>query len=223
MRHDVPVADPAAPPPRDRRLRVVRDDERAPDPPPGPESRPAADGAGGPSTGTRTEDRPAHPAPHPRDPDPRDRPADPPPHHPAPAAPAPGRPPDGDGRVVGAGRRGWVRRGGWVRRVAVTIGLVGVAIGTAALVDAAVGGLDGVPAVHLLALFALPLWDRLPARVSHRVGLLGLVVVAVGAAWFGLAALRPEPWWRAEVAFGLACAAVGTVHAALPRRRTVVP
>lgn len=106
-------------------------------------------------------------------------------------------------------------------RVGWTVGLVGVVTGVAAGVDVVVGGPDGVPAVYLLALFALPLWDRLPARVGARLGLLALVVAAIGAAWFGLAALRPEPWWRAEVAFGLACAAVGTVHAVLPRRRTV--
>lgn len=106
--------------------------------------------------------------------------------------------------------------------MAVTVGLVAVASGTAAAIDAVVGELDGAPAVFLLVLFALPLWDRLPARVSHRIALLALVVAAVGAGWLGLAAARPEPWWRAEVAFGLACAAVGTVHALLPRRRTVV-
>jgi hypothetical protein len=106
--------------------------------------------------------------------------------------------------------------------VGVTLAGVAVVTGVAAGVDAWVGGVDGVPAVFLLAVFALPLWDRLPARVSARVALLAAVVLAIGLGWAGLAAVRSEPWWRAEVAFGLACAGVGTVHALLPRRRTVV-
>ena len=100
-------------------------------------------------------------------------------------------------------------------------GLVGAATAAAAGIDVLVGGLDGVPAVYVLVLFALPFWDRLPLRVTARLAVLVAVVAAVGAAWFGLALLRPEPWWRAEVAYGLACAAVGTVHALLPRGRTV--
>ena len=49
------------------------------------------------------------------------------------------------------------------------------------------------------------------------------VVAAVAVLWFGLAALRPEGWWRAEIAYGIACGIAGTAHALLSRRRTVEP
>jgi hypothetical protein len=72
-------------------------------------------------------------------------------------------------------------------------------------------------------LFVLPFWDRLPARVSARLGTLTALVLAVAALWLAIAAVRPEGWWRGEVAFGLSCAIVGTVHALAAARRTVEP
>lgn len=119
------------------------------------------------------------------------------------AAPTPGR---------------WVWRAGSGRRVGWVVG--SVAVGTAAAygVDALVGPVDGHPAVYLLVLQALPFWDRLPAGLWRRLAVLVGLAGAVAAVWWGLAGLRPEPWWRAEVAFGLACALVGTVHALRPGR-----
>jgi hypothetical protein len=96
-----------------------------------------------------------------------------------------------------------------------------LATALAAGVDRLVGGLDGQPATFLLALFALSFWDGLAARVSTRVAEVAAVVTAVGGAWLAIATARPEGWWRGEVAFGLACAVVGTVHALASRRRTV--
>ena len=114
-----------------------------------------------------------------------------------------------------AGRRR--ARGGW--------GGGGVAVGTAlgAGLDRIVGGLDGKPALFLLVLFTLPFWDRLPARLAARLATLAGLVAAVAAVWLAVAAARPEGWWRGEVAFGLACAIVGTVHALVTARRTVAP
>jgi hypothetical protein len=96
-------------------------------------------------------------------------------------------------------------------------------VGTAvsAAVDRWVGGLDGRPALFLLVLFALPFWDGLPGRLTARLGELAVTLAAVAAVWFAAAYARPEAWWRGEVAFGLACAIVGTAHALLTRRRTV--
>lgn len=101
----------------------------------------------------------------------------------------------------------------------------GVAAGTAlcAGLDRLLGGLDGAPALYLLVIFALPFWDRLPARLPARLTVLAALVAAVGALWLAIALARPEGWWRGEVAFGLACAIVGTVHALATARRTVVP
>ena len=109
-----------------------------------------------------------------------------------------------------------VGRVGWV------VGTVAVGTGLAVAADALVGPVDGRPAVHLLVLLALPFWDRLPGRLPARVAVLAGIGLAVAGCWFGLAALRPEPWWRAAVSFGLACAVVGLAHAVLARR-TVDP
>jgi hypothetical protein len=100
----------------------------------------------------------------------------------------------------------------------VLLGTVGA--GTAATLgtDVLLGPLDGEPPLHLLVVLALPFWDGLPARLGPRVLVLTAVVGATAAAWLALAGLRPEPWWRAEVSFGLACALVGTVQAALSAR-----
>jgi hypothetical protein len=100
----------------------------------------------------------------------------------------------------------------------------GVAAGTAlsAGLDRLLGGLDGKPALFLLVIFALPFWDRLPARLPARLAVLAALVAAVGALWLVIALTRPEGWWRGEVAFGLAGAIVGTVHALATARRTVV-
>lgn len=101
----------------------------------------------------------------------------------------------------------------------------GVAFGTAlsAGLDRLLGGLDGKPALFLLVIFALPFWDRLPARIPVRLAVLAGLVAAVGALWLAIAMARPDGWWRGEVAFGLACAIVGTVHALATARRTVDP
>jgi hypothetical protein len=109
----------------------------------------------------------------------------------------------------------WGRRIGWV--------WAGASVGTAvaALVDRLVGGWDGRPALFLLVVLALPLWDGLPARVTVRLAELAAVVVSVAALWLAVAAVRPEGWWRGEIAYGLACGIVGTAHAVLSRRRTV--
>ncbi len=99
----------------------------------------------------------------------------------------------------------------------------GVVLGTASSlgVDRLVGGFDGRPALFLLVIFALPGWDGLPTRVSARLAVLAGMIVAVAAGWLAVAAARPEGWWRGEVAFGLACAIVGTVQALASARRTV--
>jgi hypothetical protein len=99
----------------------------------------------------------------------------------------------------------------------------GVVVGTAGSVglDRLVGGFDGRPALFLLVIFALPFWDGLPARVTARLAMLAGLIVAVAALWLAIAVVRPEGWWRGEVAFGLACAIVGTAHALASARRTV--
>jgi len=113
--------------------------------------------------------------------------------------------------------------GRWARRVAWA--WMGAAAGTAVAtaVDRAVGGLDGRPALFLLVVLALPFWDGLPERIGTRLAELVAVVAAVAVLWFGLAGLRPEGWWRAEIAYGIACGIAGTAHAVLSRRRTVEP
>jgi hypothetical protein len=59
--------------------------------------------------------------------------------------------------------------------------------------------------------------------MTTRMVELAAVVAAVAVLWVALAALRPEGWWRAEIAYGLACGIAGTAHALLSRRRTVEP
>jgi hypothetical protein len=112
-------------------------------------------------------------------------------------------------------RERWGRRVGWV--------WAGAAAGTAvaALVDRLVGGWDGRPALFLLVVLALPFWDGLPTRVAARLAELAAVVAAVAVLWLAVAAVRPEGWWRGEIAYGLACGIVGTAHALRSRRRTV--
>jgi len=70
---------------------------------------------------------------------------------------------------------------------------------------------------------AVAFWGGWPARIGTRLVELVAVVTAVAVLWFGLAALRPEGLWRAEIAYGIACAIAGTAHALLSRRRTVEP
>jgi hypothetical protein len=119
--------------------------------------------------------------------------------------------------IVRAAPGGWKRRVGWA--------WAGAAVGTAlvTVVDQLVGGLDGRPALFLLVVLALPFWDGLPARVTTRLAELVAVVAVVAVLWFGIAALRPEGCWRAEIAYGIACGLAGTAHALLSRRRTVEP
>ena len=119
--------------------------------------------------------------------------------------------------IVRAGPGGWKRRVGWAWAAAT----VGTAVAT--VVDRVVGGLDGRPALFLLVVLALPFWDGLPARATTRLAEVVAVVAVVAVLWFGLAALRPEGWWRAEIAYGIACGIAGTAHALLSRRRTVEP
>jgi hypothetical protein len=109
----------------------------------------------------------------------------------------------------------WGRRVGWV--------WAGAAAGTAvaAAIDRFVGAFDGRPALFLLVVLALPFWDGLSVRVSARLAELAAVVAAVAVLWLAVAAVRPEGWWRGEIAYGLACAIVGTGHVLLSRRRTV--
>ena len=111
--------------------------------------------------------------------------------------------------------------GRWKRQVGSA--WVGAAVGTAVatVLDRIVGGLDGRPALFLLVVLALPFWDGLPARVTTRLAEPAAVVAAVALLWFGIAALRPEGWWRAEIAYGIGCGIAGTGHALLSRRRTV--
>jgi hypothetical protein len=134
----------------------------------------------------------------------------------------PGGPPGGaPGRP--AQRR---RDGAWLRRELLELAIV-VLLGTGvtAVADALVGRLDGKPQAYLLVALALPFWDLLPRRLPLRLGAVALLVAALAAAWFGIAMLRPQPWWRAEAAFGLACALVGTGHllVATVGRRRVTP
>jgi hypothetical protein len=100
-----------------------------------------------------------------------------------------------------------------------------VGTGVAAVADGMVGRLDGGPPAYLLLVLALPFWDLLPRRLPARIGVLALLVAAIAAVWLGVCLLRPEGWWRGEVAFGIGCAVVGAGHvlvlAALSRRRTV--
>jgi hypothetical protein len=128
----------------------------------------------------------------------------------------------GDGAPASAGRgAAWV-----LRELAELAVVVLVGTGAAVAADQLVGRLDGTPPAYLLLILALPFWDLLPHRLPARVGIVALLVSVIAAAWLGIAMLRPEPWWRAEVAFGLACGLVGTAHvllvAAARRRRTVV-
>ena len=119
--------------------------------------------------------------------------------------------------IVRAAPDRWTRRVGWA--------WAAVALGTtvATVVDRVVGGLDGRPALFLLVVLALPFWDGLPARVTTRLAELVAVLGAVAVLWFGIATLRPEEWWRTEIAYGIACGIAGTAHAVLSRRRTVEP
>jgi hypothetical protein len=122
--------------------------------------------------------------------------------------------------------RGWVIAGPavparWGRRVGWVWAAAAVGTAAAALVDRLAGGLDGRPAFFLLVVLALPFWDRLPTRVTARLAELAAVVAGLAAVWLALAALRPEGWWRSEVAYGLACGIAGTAHALATRRRTV--
>lgn len=209
------VGEPGTGRPRERWLRVVRDDEVAPPPePPAPLAPPAGHTA------------PAPPAARPEDPHQWAPPApshpSAPPTPPAPpaarrTAPVARRPPPPRSAAAGTGApareaataRAAGRRWGWV--IGVPAGGTGLAVGA----DHLMGGLDGRPALHLLIVLALPFWDTLPDRLGPRLLALAGVVAAIAAVWLLLAALRPEPWWRAEVAFGLACALVGVLAVAV--------
>jgi hypothetical protein len=188
-----------APPPRERWLRVVRDDEPPPPPPP-------------------DEPTPSPPPPPaPRVPKPLPGP------DPAPAVNVAGSRPTTPGR---AGPR-WagLRRAGVVGDITELIVLVVVGATVALAVDGFVGPLDGRPPVHAFLVLALPFWDRLPRRIPVRLAEIAIMLAAVGAVWLGLSALRPQSWWRAEIACGLACALVGAARillaATLAGRRTV--
>ncbi len=118
------------------------------------------------------------------------------------------------GAVVTAARQPGRARVGW----RVGVGAVGVPVagtGLALLGDHLLGGLDGRPALHLLIVLALPFWDALPARLGPRVLSMAGLVAATATVWLVLGSLRPEPWWRAEVSFGLACLLVAAIPVAV--------
>jgi hypothetical protein len=106
----------------------------------------------------------------------------------------------------------------WARALGILLGTVALGTVLALGADVLVGPVDGEPPLHLLVALALPFWDGLPARLGPRLLVLVAVVGAVAGGWLALAVLRPEPWWRAEVSFGLACAVVGTLQVALSAR-----
>lgn len=96
-----------------------------------------------------------------------------------------------------------------------------VLIGTAAAlgVDAVIGGLNGLPPAYLLVFLASPIWDLLPGRLPARLAVIALDTAATIGVWFLVAALPMQRWldvqrgyWRAEIAFGLACLLVGALH-----------
>jgi hypothetical protein len=112
-----------------------------------------------------------------------------------------------------------------VRAVGMLVAVVGLGTGGAVLADRVVGmpG-DGHPALYVLVALALPFWDALPDRLGPRIAVVAAVIAAVAAVWLGLSTLAAPTWWRAQVAFGVACLLVGTAHlvlAAALRRRTV--
>lgn len=100
----------------------------------------------------------------------------------------------------------------------VLLGIVGTGTAGALGADLLLGPVDGWPALHLLVVLALPFWDALPARLGPRLLVLVAMLAAVAAAWVAIAGLRPEQWWRAEVSFGLACAAAGVLQVAVSGR-----
>jgi len=204
MRHHVRVVDPATPRPRERWLRVVRDDEVPAGDPDAPPARPAPAASAAPVAPAPAA--PAPPTPGAARPGRQARSA------PAAVAPAGGVAGVGGRPAAVDARRGWVGRLGW------TLGASGLGTGAALGADRLVGGLDGRPALHLLVLLALPFWDGLPARPGPRLLVLAVVVAAVAATWLALAGLRPEAWWGAEISFGLACALVGATEVALSAR-----
>jgi hypothetical protein len=130
------------------------------------------------------------------------------------------------GEQVGGAPAGSRRGPAWWRRELAELSVLVLAgTGVAAAADGLVGRLDGGPPAYLLLALALPFWDLLPRRLPARFGAVALLVLGIAAVWLGVGMLRPEPWWRAEVAFGIGCAVVGTgqvlLLAVLGRRRTV--
>jgi hypothetical protein len=119
------------------------------------------------------------------------------------------------------------RRAALAGDLAGVLGVVVAGTGVATICDALVRPVDGNPAVYFLLLLALPLWDRLPARVGPRIGVIAGSWIAIAAFWYVLA-LRGDAWWRGAGAFGVATLMVGwaavlasTAHAraaTLPRR-----
>lgn len=225
------VDDPSEPPvPRERWLRVVRDGEKASPPPadapPDPAPRHGTPAGGGPDprTGAREPGSWARPTARRTWTGTATAPA----HPPAVPAPRPPAPPPADPWVADRPAPE-AEPGPWahmVRAVGMVVAVVGAGTAGALLADRLVGTAgDGHPALYVLVALALPFWDALPARLGARVAVVAAVIAAVAAVWFGLALLADPVWWRAQVSFGLACLAVGTVHlllaAALRGRRTV--
>jgi hypothetical protein len=108
------------------------------------------------------------------------------------------------------------RNGRWLlREIAELLAVVVGGTGMGLLADRLVDGLDGGPPAYLLVALALPLWDLLPRRPLERIGVLVGLVAGIAAVWWVVGRLRPEGWWRGEVAFGIGCAVVGALPAVL--------
>jgi hypothetical protein len=108
------------------------------------------------------------------------------------------------------------RDGRWLlRELAELLAVVIAGTGVGLLADQLVAGLDGGPPAYLLVTLALPLWDLLPHRLIERLGVLVALLAGIAAVWWLVGRLRPDGWWRGEVAFGIACALVGALPAVL--------
>ena len=94
----------------------------------------------------------------------------------------------------------------------------GTAVATG--VDALARPVDGMPAAYFLVALALPLWDRLPARLGERVARIAAIWLAIAAVWYVITLGGGTAWWRGAGAFGVACLVVGwTVILARPAGR----
>ncbi len=107
--------------------------------------------------------------------------------------------------------------------LALVLAYTAAGTGVATAADALARPLDGRPALFLLLLLALPLWDLMPARPLARIGTAVSACCAVAALWYLFAMAWAEPWWRGEGAFGVACLVVGWTAVVTLRRLWLVP